>query len=66
MMDKTGIYTGLKVLVVAGNVLFVLWMRFNGMDEGWKATPYQIMSYAGLTVLLALNTYLILRKTHSA
>jgi hypothetical protein len=59
-------YTLLTYLAVAGNILFVLWLLFNGMDEGWKATPYQIMSYLGLTFLLALNTYLILRKDRSA
>jgi hypothetical protein len=64
-MKTMSVYTLLTYLAVAGNVLFVLWMLFNGMDEGWKATPFQIMSYVGLTVLLALNTYLILRKTHS-
>jgi hypothetical protein len=46
-----------------GNVVFVLWMLFNGIDEGFRgSTGPQIASYIGLTVLLALNTLLIYRK----
>ena len=52
----------LTYAAVAGNGLFILWMLYNGMDEGWRATPYQLLSYAGLTVLLILNSYLVLRK----
>jgi hypothetical protein len=52
----------LTYAAVAGNGLFILWLLYNGMDEGWRATPYQLLSYAGLTVLLILNTYLVLRK----
>ena len=52
----------LTYAAVAGNGLFILWMLYNGMDEGWHATPYQLLSYAGLTFLLILNTYLVLRR----
>jgi hypothetical protein len=53
----------LTYAAVAGNALFILWMLYNGMDEGWQATPYQLLSYAGLAVLLMLNTYLVLRRS---
>ena len=52
----------LTPFAVAGNLMFVLWMFYNGMDEGWKATPMQLISYLGLTGLLAVNTFLILGK----
>ncbi len=52
----------LSQLTVAGNIVFVLWLLSNGIDEGFKATPLQLVSYISLTILLAVNTYLILRK----
>jgi hypothetical protein len=61
-----GLRTLLTYLAIAGNILFVLWMAFNGMDEGWRATPFQLMSYIGLTLLLTLNTYLLLRREKPA
>ncbi len=52
----------LKYCAVAGNVLFILWMLYNGMDEGFRATPYQLASYLGLTLLLLLNSVLLFQK----
>ncbi len=54
--------TLLKYLAIFGNGLFILWMLYNGMDEGWRATPIQLANYIGLTVLLLLNSFLILRR----
>ena len=34
----------LTYAAVAGNGLFILWMLYNGIDEGWQATPYQMLS----------------------
>jgi len=61
-MNLNDIYVLLKYAAIAGNILFVLWITYNGIDEGFKATPYQLMSYFGLTILLVLNTVLLLRK----
>jgi hypothetical protein len=61
-MKKNAIYNLFKYAAVAGNVLFVLWMLSNGIDEGFKGTIYQILSYIGLTLLLTLNTVLLLQK----
>jgi hypothetical protein len=53
----------LKYIILFGNLLFILWMFYNGMDEGWKgATGPEIVSYIGLTALLILNSVLIMRK----
>lgn len=52
----------IKYLVIFGDLVFIAWMTFNGIDEGFKATPMQAFSYVGLTVLLILNIYLLLRK----
>ncbi len=51
--------TVLKVLAVAGNGLFILWMLYNGIDEGFRASAYQLASYLGLTLLLLLNSVLL-------
>ena len=55
-----GIRSLLKFMAVAGNMLLILWMLYNGVDEGFRASAYQLLSYIGLTILLLLNSYLIL------
>lgn len=53
----------LAYIVLFGNILFILWMLYNAMDEGFTgATGPEIASYIGLTILLILNSVLILRK----
>ncbi len=58
-MNDTSLVKPLKYLALLGNILFVLWMLFNGIDEGFRATPMQLASYIGLTFLLALNSILL-------
>ena len=52
----------LRYLAIAGNALFALWILYNGIDEGFGATPVQLASYIGLWCLLALNSFLLYRK----
>ncbi|MCB9358025.1 MAG: hypothetical protein H6506_04235 [Calditrichaeota bacterium] len=52
----------LRKLAIAANVLFVLWIFYNGLNEGWKGTPPEIASYVGLALLLLLNSYLLFEK----
>lgn len=47
---------------VAGDVLFIAWVLFNGMDEGWRATPVQLASYVALIALLVLNAALLVSR----
>ncbi len=61
-MNKTSIIALFKYLAVAGNVIFIVWITYNGIDEGFKGTLIQILSYIGLTLLLVLNSVLLLRK----
>ena len=49
----------LRILAIAGNILFILWILFNAMDSGWKGTVYQILSAVVLIALLLVNTYFI-------
>lgn len=52
----------LRYMAIAGNILFAGWILFNGIDEGFKASPMQLISYIGLWSLLGLNTYLLLTR----
>ena len=61
-MDIKPILKLLRFAAVFGNIIFVLWITYNGIDEGFKGTPLQILSYIGLVLLLSLNTLLILLK----
>lgn len=51
-----------KYLTITGNILFILWVTFNGIDEGFRGTLFQKVSYIGLVILLVLNISLLLRK----
>jgi hypothetical protein len=59
---RTRNYILFRNVVIIGNALFVLWILRNGMNEGWKGTPLEIVSFIGLILLLTLNTILLFRK----
>ena len=61
-MKNISLYTLFKYLAIAGNVLFILWVTYNGIDEGFGGTLVQKVSYVGLMLLLVLDMVLILRK----
>jgi hypothetical protein len=61
-MKNISLYTLFKYLAIAGNVLFILWVTYNGIDEGFSGTLVQKASYVSLMLLLTLDTVLILRK----
>ena len=61
-MKNINLYNLFKYVAIAGNVLFILWVTYNGIDEGFSGTLVQKVSYVGLLFLLALDTVLILRK----
>lgn len=47
---------------IAGNIVFILWIIFNGIDEGFKATLPEKISYLTLIALLITNVFIILRS----
>jgi len=53
--------TWLRYAAIAGDVVFMLWILRNGLEEGFRGTPVELASFAGLTVLLALNAALLVR-----
>ena len=61
--EKTALTEFLSFACIAGNILFILWMTFNGIKEHFRAaTVYELISYASLTLLLILNSIIIFRK----
>jgi len=42
-------------LAVAGNIVFILWITFNAIDEGFRGTPPQVVSWIVLDTLLILR-----------
>ena len=52
----------LKLIALFGNILFILWVSYNAIDEGFGGTGPEKASYVGLMILLILNSWLILRK----
>jgi hypothetical protein len=61
-MNKKSLLNLFSWLAIFGNVIFIFWIIYNGLDEGFSAAPVQIASYLGLTLLLLLNTIIIWRK----
>jgi hypothetical protein len=52
----------LVYLAIAGNIIYILWITYNGLDEGFAGSPIQIASYIGIVLLLALDVILLARK----
>lgn len=54
--------TFLRYAAIVGNILYMLWIIRNGIDEGFRATVVQKISYAGILILLALDSVLLYKK----
>ena len=50
----------LKCAAITGNILFILFILYNGAHEGFKGTIHEIVTYIAMIVLLALNSILLL------
>ncbi len=62
-MNKNNLFKLLSYAAILGNVLYILWITYNGMDEGFSGTMVQKVSYVGIISLLTLNAVLLyLRK----
>jgi hypothetical protein len=46
-------------LAIAGNLLFVLWILYNGMNEHFEGTLLEKISYFSLMALLLVNSLLL-------
>jgi hypothetical protein len=58
-MTTTNMHKVFRYIAIAGNVIYVLWILANGINEGFKGTIVEIVSYIGLLLLLTLNTVLL-------
>jgi hypothetical protein len=59
-MQNKNLLAFLRFAAISGNIVFVLWIWYNAMDEGFRGTLPEKASFIGLTGLLALNCYLVL------
>ena len=59
--EKSPLIELLSWAAIAGNILFMLWILYNGINENFQATLLEKISYFGLIGLLAVNTVLLLR-----
>ena len=53
----------LTALAIVGNIVYVLWITYNGLDEGFSGSAVQSVSYIGIMLLLALDAVLLIRKS---
>lgn len=49
-----------SLAVIAGNILFVLWILYNGMNENFQGTTVEKIAYLSLIALLTGNAYLLI------
>ena len=60
--ENSPIIESLSWLAIAGNILFVLWILYNGINESFQGTTIEKISYITLMGLLAVNALLLIRK----
>ena len=58
--------TKLSPLAIAGNILFILWITYNGINEQFAGTLPEKISYVSLMILLLLNIVLLLQVKHKS
>lgn len=64
MLYKNETYQVLKIIAICGDVIYILWMIYNGIDEGSHGIgSVQAVAISGLIILLILNIILLKRKT---
>jgi hypothetical protein len=56
----------LRYFAIAGRVFFALWILYNGVNEGFRGTRLEVVSYIGLIALLVLNALLLVRGQRRA
>ncbi len=48
-----------RYFAIFGNIIFICWITYNGIDEGFSGTIVQKISYISLFFLLTLNIFLL-------
>jgi len=52
-------------LAIFANILFALWILYNGINEGFRGTTIERISYITLMLLLTINAILLFRKRNN-
>jgi hypothetical protein len=64
-MEKD-VYSPWRYFAIAGSMLFVFWILFNGMDEGFQpATPAEMIQYLSMIVLLSVTATLLSKGVYA-
>jgi len=62
-MDKNNFYKLLRYAALFGDVVYILWLLYNGIDEGFKGiNTVQGLAATGMILLLILNIALLNNK----
>ena len=51
----------LRYATITGNNIFILWILYNGISEGFAGTLLEKLSYIGLIGLLGVNSAFLLK-----
>jgi hypothetical protein len=61
MIKNPNIYNLLRYVAIFGNLIYILWILYNGINEGFKNIgSVQSVALIGLIFLLILNIFLLL------
>jgi len=61
-MEKSMFIKLVTFVAIASNILFVLWILYNGINENFQGTRVEIASYIVLMGLLSVNAFLLMLK----
>ena len=59
---KSPLIALLSYAAILGNILFILWVSYNAIDDGFRGTLPEKVSSVTLMGLLTTNIFLILYK----
>jgi len=59
--EKSSLTQLLTLAAIAGNMLLALWIFYNGINEGFRGTTIEKISYLALIGLLIVNAFLLIR-----
>jgi hypothetical protein len=56
------LYSLLKYFAIFLNSVYILWLLYNGIDEGFKGNAVTVIAPLGMIFLLILNIILLYNK----
>ena len=59
---KSPLLEMLSLIAIIGDIFFVLWILYNGINESFQGTTIEKFSYITLMGLLAVNAFLLIRN----